>query len=293
MEQFSLLEFLTMSIPEEFLFCFFVWTILGKKDTVKFRMVIFTTLITAIAFVGVQFFSNWDLALTGILNLSVFTVIIFFTYNLSVFESIISSLLAIVISTLIQFVIMNVGVLITDYKLNTMEQLPYKIRLLLFIPTFIFYCLLSLIIYKLNIKVLNFKSKKSSAYYLNRIRFIVLQLTFTFIIIIFNVRLYWNNKVLFDSFNDKVLVIMNLTLIAIFTILIVVSVFKLGKGIQLEEEQKRSFDGREFLQNIDYLCKLMEMKDYIEAEKMLEYIKKDISSGMLNNQGSNRDNSIK
>jgi len=293
MEQFSLVEFLTMSIPEEFLLCFFVWTILGKKDTVKFRMVLATTLITAIAFVGFQFFSNWELALTGILNLLVFTVIIFFTYKLSAFESIISSLLSMVISTLIQFVVMNVSVLITNNKLNTIEGLPYKTRLLLFIPTFILYCLLSLIIYKLNIKVLNFKSKKTNAYYLNRIRFIVLQLTFTFIIILFNIRLYWNNKLLFNSFNDKVLVFMNLTLIAVFTILIVISVFRLGKGIQMEEEQKRSFDNREFLQNIDYLSKLMEMKDYLEAEKILEYIKNDISSGMLNNQGSNRENSIK
>ncbi len=293
MEQFSLINFLTMSIPEEFLLSFFAWTILGKKDTVKFRNVIFTALITAIAFVGVQFFSNWELTLTAILNLVIFTIIIFFTYNLSIFESIISALLSIVISGLIQFITINIGMLVINYKLSNMEAIPYKTRIFLFVPFFITYCLLTLIIYKFNIKILNFKSKKSNAYYLSRIRFIVLQLTFTFIIIVFNLRLYWNNKTLLSSFNDIILVVMNLALIVLFTILIVISVFKLGRGIQLEEAQKRSFDSREFLQNIDYLCKLMEVKDYTEASKMLEYIKTDINSGMLKNTGSNRDNSIK
>jgi hypothetical protein len=86
---------------------------------------------------------------------------------------------------------------------------------------------------------------------------------------------------------------MNLALIVFFTVLILISVFKLGKDIQLEEEQKRSFDGREFLQNIDYLCKLMEKKDYSEAEKMLESIKTDVNTGLLNNPRTNRGNSIK
>ncbi|HEY9061640.1 MAG TPA: hypothetical protein VIO64_14195 [Pseudobacteroides sp.] len=287
MEQFSLINFLTMSIPEEFLLSFFVWTILGKKDTVKFRYVIFTTLITAMAFISVQFLTNWDLSLSAVLNLAIFAVIIFFTYKLSIFESVISALLSMVIYILIQSVTINIGMLILN-KSNGMDIVPYEIRILLFIPVFIIHCLISLILFKNNIKILNFKKKKSSIYYLSRIRFIVLQLTFTFLIIFLNFRLYWNNKNLFSSSNDKILIIMNLVLIVFFTVLILISVFKLGKDIQLEEEQKRSFDGREFLQNIDYLCKLMENKDYVEAERMLESIKSDVNTGLLSNSGTNR-----
>ncbi|MDP4180766.1 MAG: hypothetical protein Q8942_06715 [Bacillota bacterium] len=281
-----------MSVPEEFLLAFFAWTILGKKDSVKFRNVIATALITAIAFASIQVLSNSNITLMAIFNLVIFTVIIFFTYNLSLFESLVSSLLTIVIGTLIQAVTANVGLIITSFSLDDIES-SRKLKLMFFIPYLVFFAVLSLVIYKLNIKVLNFKKKKSSIYYFSRIRFIVLQLTFTLLIIILNFRLYWSNKKLFDSPNDKVLIIMNFAFVVFFTILIVISVFKMGKSIQAEEERKRAYDGREIFQNIDYLCKLMEMKEYSEVEKMLEYIKSDVDTDIINKSRTNRDSSIK
>lgn len=280
MEQFSLLNFLTMSIPEEFLLSFFIWTILGKKDTVKFINVIATTIITSIAFASISFICNSNTTLTAILNLIILTVTILFLYNLSFFEAIVAALLAFVVLTIIQAVITNIGLIVTNYSFSDIEK-DNVLRLMLFIASFIIFSTITLTLFKLNVKVLNFKKKNINIYYLTRVRYVALQLLFTFLIIIFNFRIYWSNKKLFGSFSDKVLIAMSLAFVVIFTIVIVVNVFKMGKNIQKEEEQKRVYDNREVFQNIDYLCKLMESKDYEEVNNILISMKNDVNSDVI------------
>jgi len=62
------------------------------------------------------------------------------------------------------------------------------------------------------------------------------------------------------------------------------SVFKIGETIQKEEEVKRQMDGREFVQNIDYLCALIDEKQYGELKRVLQSIKKDIENGIIKSQ---------
>ena len=59
------------------------------------------------------------------------------------------------------------------------------------------------------------------------------------------------------------------------------SVFKLGEIIKKEEEVKRRMDGIEFIQNIDYLCSLIDEKQYSELKRILKSIKNDIETGMI------------
>lgn len=279
MEQFSLIEFLTMSIPEEFLLSFFIWTILGKKDTVKFYNVITVALITSIAFASINFICNSNTTLTAILNLIILTVTIFFLYNSSFLEAIVAALLAFIVLTITQAVVTNIGLIVTNYSFNDIERDEFLKRML-FVASFLIFSIITLILFKLNLKVLNFKKKHISIYYLTRVRYVVLQLLFTFLIIIFNFRIYWSNKELFNSFSDKVLIAMNLAFVVIFTVVIVVNVFKMRRDIQKEEEQKRVYDNREVFQNIDYLCRLMEYEDYNEVKNILISMKNDVNSDM-------------
>jgi len=279
MEQFSLIEFLTMSIPEEFLLSFFIWTILGKKDTIKFYNVIAVALITSIAFASINFICNSNATLTAILNLIILTVTIFFLYNSSFLEAIVAALLAFIVLTITQAVVTNIGLIVTNYSFSDIERDDFLKRML-FVASFLIFSIITLILFKLNLKVLNFKKKHISIYYLTRVRYVVLQLLFTFLIIIFNFKIYWSNKELFNSFSDKVLIAMNLAFVVIFTIVIVVNVFKMRRDIQKEEEQKRVYDNREVFQNIDYLCKLMECEDYNEVKNILISMKNDVNSDM-------------
>jgi Na+-transporting methylmalonyl-CoA/oxaloacetate decarboxylase gamma subunit len=179
-----------------------------------------------------------------------------------------------------QAAVTNLGLIITNHSFSQIEK-DYTLRLLLFIPSCIIFGLTTFILFKFNIKVLNFKKKNINVYYFSRVRFVVLQLSFTFLVIVFNFKLYWSNKNLFSSFSDKVLIVMNLAFVFSFTTLIVINVFKMGKNIQKEEEQKRKYDSREIFQNIDYLCKLMESKDYNEVNNILISMKSDVNSDIL------------
>ncbi len=292
MGQFTLLEFLLMSIPEEFLMAFFAWAILGKKDSTKFVSVVITGLITACAFGIIQILLYPYVNLAAVIQLLVFTLILYFTYRLIFAEAIIGALLTMVVLTMIQAVVTNIGFMITPYNFQDLSE-NIILKVVFFIPVFTIFCLVSLILYKYNIKLLNFKKKKTSAYYFNKVRYVVLQLILTFFIIIFNFGLYFFNKSVSVTNNDKVLIIMNLCIVVLFTVLIVRSAFKMGESIQQEEEQKREFDGREIVQNIDYMCKLMDLKKYEEVNNILNSMKSEVNMGLRDKISSNRGDSIK
>ncbi len=55
----------------------------------------------------------------------------------------------------------------------------------------------------------------------------------------------------------------------------------MGEIIQKEEELKRKYDGREFIQNIDYMKTLVEEKQYEEIKKFLDSMKADIDNKIV------------
>lgn len=284
MGQFALFNFLTVSIPEEFLMAFFVWAILGKKDTVKFVNVVITGLVLAFAFVSIQFLVHPYATLAIFLNLAAFMLLIYFIYRLNFIEAIIGALLATVVMVITQAIAANIVLLVTDYSISDLTE-DGLLKTLVCIPEFIVFSLVTILLYKHNIKFLNFKKKKKvRQFYFNKFRYMVLQLTFTLFIILYNFRLYSFNKNLFESATEKALIVVNLCVVVLFTVLVVNSVFKMGKTIQKEEELKRKFDGREYFQNIDYLCNLMNHKKYEEVSNILNSIKSEVNTGIVDKE---------
>jgi len=58
--------------------------------------------------------------------------------------------------------------------------------------------------------------------------------------------------------------------------------FSIGEIIQREEALKRQQDGREIMQNIDYLYTLIENEEYAELKMALKSIESDIDNGIVN-----------
>ncbi|MFZ5986207.1 MAG: hypothetical protein ACOYWZ_03655, partial [Bacillota bacterium] len=50
----SVVSFLAVSVPEQFLMALFAWIILGKSETAKFRNVVFVGISAAVAFKALQ-----------------------------------------------------------------------------------------------------------------------------------------------------------------------------------------------------------------------------------------------
>jgi hypothetical protein len=102
--------------------------------------------------------------------------------------------------------------------------------------------------------------------------------------------MFINNTGIFKSFSDKLIIVSSFIITIIFTALLIKSVFKIGETIQKEEKVKRQMDGRELIQNIEYLCALIDEKQYGELKRVLGSIKSDIESGMINlEKGSDRE----
>jgi len=58
----------------------------------------------------------------------------------------------------------------------------------------------------------------------------------------------------------------------------------MGEIIQKEEELKRKYDGREFIQNIDYMKTLIDEKQYDEVKKFLNSMKADIDDKIVSDK---------
>lgn len=94
-----------------------------------------------------------------------------------------------------------------------------------------------------------------------------------------------------DSILNKALVLLCLLLNIVFTVILIKSVFRMGDVIQKEEELKRKYDGREILQNVNYISSLIDLKEYDEVKKFLESMKGDVSDKLVGNE--DRANRIK
>lgn len=63
----------------------------------------------------------------------------------------------------------------------------------------------------------------------------------------------------------------------------------MGEIIQKEEELKRKYDGREFIQNIDYMKTLIDEKQYDEIKKFLNSMKDDIDNKIVSEMDKEKD----
>jgi len=279
------IDFFVLSLPEQFLMSLFAWVLLGRKEIVRFRNVVVIGFISALIFYLAKFlpYEPYEDVLVSFLQLFCFGVLIYFGYKLSILEAALGCLVTLVSFTLAQGIII---VLLRVFMNVTKEEIfsSSPIRAIGFIAEFLIIIAALVFMYKKNINIYYLRNTKLDKSQKSRLRVLVLQLAFGLFILILIYMMFIVNNDIFESFKDRALIIAGFVVTIIFTLLLIRSVFKIGETIQKEEEVKRQMDGREFVQNIDYLCALIDEKQYGELKRVLQSIKKDIENGIIKSQ---------
>lgn len=291
----SLVEFIVISVPEQFMMALFAWVILGKKETAKFRNVVFVGLVAAIAFRILQIVLEINIytkvptyIYTMVPQVLIFAGLIYFLYKVNIIEALMSCLVTMIIFAAIQGAMFNVfclwtGLTEAQFKENDLMLVFFAIQYFIVMSAIVY------VIYRLDINIRYLGKKNVKKHYVSRIRFLILQLVFAFLQLIIIYTIVIRNIEYLNAQEDLILVMLAVVITITFTALVVKSVFKMREHIQREEELKRQYDGREIIQNINYLYSLLEEKKYEELKVALEFIKDDIDSGMVRtNDKANR-----
>lgn len=275
----DIIDFIVISIPEQFLMALFAWVLLGRTERVKLRNVFIVGLISAGIFFITHEANMPSVSLPMIQALS-FGLLIYLGYKLNILEAVLGCLITLVFFTLVQGTTIGVVSIFTDVsQFDISSTLP--IRIFVSVLEFIIIGLILYFIYRNNVNIYYLKGNKLDKSQRSRLGFLVLQLLFAFFILVVIYTMFITNSEVFKSFTDKLLIISSFIITIAFTALLVRSVFKLGEIIKKEEEVKRRMDGIEFIQNIDYLCSLIDEKQYSELKRILKSIKNDIETGMI------------
>ncbi|NLI58275.1 MAG: hypothetical protein GX387_07120 [Clostridium sp.] len=274
-----LVEFIAISVPEQFMMALFAWVILGKKETAKFRNVLFVGLFAALVFRVLQIFLK-NYIYTIVPQVLIFAGLIYFLYKVNVIEAVVSCLVTMIIFATIQGAMFNVlclwtGMTEAEFKGDNLYLLFFAVQYFIVISAIVY------VIYRLDINIRYLGKKNVKKHYVSRIRFLILQLVFAFLQLIIIYTIVVRNIEFLNSQENVTIVFLAVVITITFTALVVKSVIKMGEHIKREEEQKRQYDGREIIQNINYLYTLVEEKKYDELKSALESIKDDINSGMV------------
>ncbi len=273
--------FITVSLPEQFLMAVFAWLILGRTGKVRFRNIIILGITSAVLFMLIKTF------IPGLISVLpqaiVFTALLCVLYRLNLIETIIGSLMTLLIFGAIQGTVINTVLLVSGWSERDFSQNIY-LRIASAALYFMIMTLICYAFYKANINIGYLKRKSKDKLYISRTRFLVLQLTFGYLNLFIIYTLFFNNINMPDSILNKALVLLCLLLNIVFTVILIKSVFRMGDVIQKEEELKRKYDGREILQNVNYISSLIDLKEYDEVKKFLESMKGDVSDKLVGNE---------
>jgi hypothetical protein len=280
----DIIDFLVISVPEQLLMGLFAWVLLGKSERVKLRNVFVVGFIAASVFFLTQAIYLPSISIPLIQALS-FAILIYFGYKLSILEAGLGCLVTLVFFTLVQGT--TLGIACAFANVSQDEIISFSpIRIFYVYAEFVIISIILLFIYKRNINIYYLKENKLDKSQKSRLGFLVLQLLFAFFILIVIYTMFINNSEVFKFFKDKLLIISSFIITIAFTVLLIRSVFKMGEIIQKEEEVKRRMDGIEMIQNIEYLCSLIDEKQYGELKRVLKSIKNDIETGMIKSEKS-------
>lgn len=284
----AIIDFIAISVPEQFLMALFAWVLLGRTERVKLRNVFFVGFVTAGGFYLTQEIYLPSISIPLIQALG-FAILIYFGYKLNILEAGLGCLVTLVFFTLVQGTTVGLARVFTNVsQVGILSTSP--IRTFCIIAEFIIISIILWFIYKKNINIYYLKENRLDKSQKSRLGFLVLQLLFAFFILIVIYTMFINNSDVFKSLSDKLLIVSSFIITIAFTVLLIRSVFKIGEIIQKEEEVKRKMDGIEIIQNIEYLCSLIDEKQYGELKRILKSIKNDIETGIINSEkGSNRE----
>lgn len=266
MIQDAIMDIILISIPEQFIMALFVWVIIGCKGSVKFLNVVWVGLLSAIFFSVTRSLFESDLIVMA-LQFLIFYLLVMYFYRSNIFTSILASLLIFMIMLAIQGATVNI--LRSFAKIHKEEFLENVfIKSVCVIPEIVVVGFITAVLYIKNLGISKLKRENSVLY--GGIRFLVLQLSFALLILSIIYTIFFKNIDAFVTVADKILLVSSYVVTIIFTTLVVKSVFEMCKNIQREEEHKRELDNRELIQNLEYLCKLIDLREYDELRKILE-----------------------
>mgnify|MGYP001256883941 CR=1 FL=1 len=288
MDYKAIIDFLVISVPEQFLMAMFVWVLLGRDVRENLKKISTVGISAAIICRVIYEVFIGEVFLASILQVVVFGLLIYFVYKLDVFESLVCCLITFVVFITIQSTCVILFRNISGFS----EENFYNntiVRIALIVPELLIVSVIMFVLHKRDINFNYLKIKKLDKSQVGKIRFLILQLVFAFFILVVIYIMFFKKIEYFSSSSDKALLLMSFFITIVFTVVVVKSAFIMNDSIQKEEELKRKRDGREFIQNIDYLCTLIDTKEYGELKKILQSIRRDIDSGMINiNEGTDK-----
>lgn len=280
----SVLFFVSVSLPEQLLMAAFAWLILGNFQKVKLFKVFSVGVLGAVLFYIVRWLIP-DLLYSVLPQLIIFTVLIFIAYKLNFIEAIIGSLITFVVFIVTQSTVLSTIFLITGLTKDDFDSNAY-LAIASAMIYFMVMFMLCYVFYKTKINIHYLKENTKDKLYINRIRILVLQLSFGYLNLLIIYTLFFNNINATGFTVNKILIILCLVLNIVYTVIMVKSVFRMGDVIKKEEEMKRKYDGREIIQNINYICSLIDSKEYEEVKKFLESMKDDVDDKIVSDKTS-------
>jgi len=279
-----------VSLPEQFLMALFTWLILGKPKIAKFYNVLVMAVSAAAVFWTSQVFipnlfgSTDRIVIQNIFVSAIqvisFLVLMLLIYRVNIVEAVVGSLVMVIVFTVAQATIAISLMLLFGWTREEFDS-SQTVTVATALVYFAVMILICYFIYKFDLNIRYLMDRQKDKPYTSRVKFLVLQLSFSCMNLFIVYSLFLNNITIFETFSNKVLTILCFLVNIIFTVILVKRVFKMGEIIQKEEELKRKYDGREFIQNIDYMKTLVEEKQYEEIKKFLDSMKADIDNKIV------------
>lgn len=268
----------------------FTWLILGKPKIAKFYNVLVMAVSAAAVFWASQVFipnlfgSTDRIVIQNIfvpaIQVISFLVLMLLIYRVNIVEAVVGSLVMVIVFTVAQATIAISLMLLFGWTREEFDS-SQTVTVATALVYFAVMILICYFIYKFDLNIRYLMDRQKDKPYTSRVKFLVLQLSFSCMNLFIVYSLFLNNITIFETFSNKVLTILCFLVNIIFTVILVKSVFKMGEIIQKEEELKRKYDGREFIQNIDYMKTLVEEKQYEEIKKFLDSMKADIDNKIV------------
>ena len=280
----SVIFFVSVSLPEQLLMASFAWLLLGKLEKVRLLNVFGVGVVAAVLFYIVKSLTSSSFY-SVLPQFVIFTVLICIAYRLNFIETIIGSLVTLVVFGVAQGTIINTMFVIVGLTGQDFDENLYVVVASAMVYLMVMF-LMCYVFYKAKINIHYLRQKTKDKLYISRIRFLILQLAFGYLNLFIIYTLFFNNINVSETTINKVLIILCLAFNILFIVVLVKSVFKMGDVIKREEELKRKYDGREIIQNINYICSLIDSKEYEEVKRFLESMKKDVDDKIVSDKNS-------
>lgn len=277
MAQSSIVNILTISFPEEIIITILGLLAIGKFELVRNKRNWHKILITALLLSVISFFVRKAIS-TEIENLLIsfifFTLLYIFVLRLTVYESIMASLLALIILAIIQTPCIMILSSIIRISLEDVAK-SNLMFFLFFIPERIVELLLICLSLKYEIRIMDFEKKSyiKKDFYIQLFVYIVCLCTLIpLMILLARTVIYGGIDSIINTANS-VLIRVNIYLTIFVTIILTISL----KNTSDYYKKKNSLNNNEIKQSLEYISSLLNEKNYDELKDAVDKLSEHIS----------------